>query len=178
MANKGTPYPSYDNIYPNPDNYQVTNNPMISRETECSKALFSYIQDGSSPPPTLESLNCFEKVYPGSNLKTKLEQSLNLTKDSTARIRIQQVIAMVIIRKMPELTDEMKANIINNKILIENFEYANLQKFVDEEWKIIYPVSSFMSSSPKIQGGRTLRRRRSSRRSIKRQRIRRTRRRV
>jgi hypothetical protein len=87
-----------------------------------------------------------------------------------------------------EFTGQEKNNIVNkytdlfSKYHNVTLNPANLQRFVDEEWKSKYPVSSrtFIKSSPKVlvQGGRTLRRRRSSRRSLRRQRIRRTRRRV
>jgi hypothetical protein len=90
------------------------------------------------------------------------------------------------ILKNMEFTDKEKDNIVNkyndlfSKYHSVTLNPADLQRFVDEEWKSKYPVSSRINSSPKVpvQGGRTLRRRRSSRRSLRRQRIRRTRRRV
>ena len=87
-----------------------------------------------------------------------------------------------------KFTDEEKINIVNKYTKFfegnphKDLNNADLQRFVDEEWRKKYPVSSFtgINSSPKVpvQGGRTLQRRknRSSRRSLRR--IRRTRRRV
>lgn len=65
------------------------------RETDCSKTLLSYILGKTYDIPTQESLACFEKEYPGKDLKKKLEESLARTEDAEVKTRINQVIKIV-----------------------------------------------------------------------------------